>query len=182
MPVGSNHRWERVVPVTEEFTGIGEFAVALTLREAITRDGCGGSPKILLCTSPGNRVTDPGVGWSLHRHDPNGCTLLRRSGHAGRCPPPERAGAAQTARVTKFSDGSSSPGTRNKGEIAGIPTRVIAIGAIVILAVWFLFANLERVKIQFWVFTVTAPLWIALLATLVAGAVLGWLFKGRRSR
>ncbi|MDH6579717.1 LapA family protein [Kitasatospora sp. MAP5-34] len=84
--------------------------------------------------------------------------------------------------MTKFSDGSSSPGTRNKGEIAGIPTRVIAIGAIVILAVWFLFANLERVKIQFWVFTVTAPLWIALLATLVAGAVLGWLFKGRRSR
>ncbi|WP_145788112.1 lipopolysaccharide assembly protein LapA domain-containing protein [Kitasatospora atroaurantiaca] len=83
--------------------------------------------------------------------------------------------------MTKTSGGSSSRGSR-KGEIAGIPNRVIAIGVIVILAVWFLFANLERVKIQFWVFTVTAPLWIALLATLAAGAVLGWLLKGRSER
>ncbi|WP_344461006.1 LapA family protein [Kitasatospora kazusensis] len=84
--------------------------------------------------------------------------------------------------MTKTSDGSSSPGTRRRSEIGGIPTRVIAIGAIVILAIWFLLANLNKVKIQFWVFTVTAPLWIALLATLVAGGALGWLLKGRRSR
>ncbi|GAB7187678.1 LapA family protein [Kitasatospora sp. Ki12] len=81
--------------------------------------------------------------------------------------------------MTKTSDGSSRP---PRGEIGGIPTRYIGIGVIVILAVWFLFANLDKVKIQFWVFTVTAPLWIALLATLIAGAVLGWLLKGRRSR
>lgn len=81
--------------------------------------------------------------------------------------------------MTKISDGSSGSG---KNEIAGIPTRYIGIGVIVVLAVWFLFANLERVKIQFWVFTVTAPLWIALLATLLAGAALGWLLKGRRSK
>jgi uncharacterized integral membrane protein len=49
-----------------------------------------------------------------------------------------------------------------------------------VLALWFLFANLERVKIQFWVFTVTAPLWIALLTTLLIGAVLGYVVKGRR--
>ncbi|WP_441248811.1 LapA family protein [Kitasatospora sp. McL0602] len=83
--------------------------------------------------------------------------------------------------MTKTSDGSSA-GSQRKGEIAGIPTRVIAIGVLVILAVWFLFANLDKVKIQFWVFTVTAPLWIALLATLLAGGALGWLLKGRRSR
>ncbi|WP_371495773.1 LapA family protein [Kitasatospora sp. NBC_00374] len=82
--------------------------------------------------------------------------------------------------MTKISDGS--PGAKKRGEIAGVPTRVIAIVVIVALAIWFLFANLERVKIQFWVFTVTAPLWIALLATLVAGAALGWLAKGRQSR
>jgi len=82
--------------------------------------------------------------------------------------------------MTKTSGGSSR-GSR-KGEIAGIPTRVIAIGVIVILAVWFLFANLDKVKIQFWVFTVTAPLWIALLATLAAGGALGWLLKGRSDR
>ncbi|MFE5584359.1 lipopolysaccharide assembly protein LapA domain-containing protein [Kitasatospora sp. NPDC101155] len=81
--------------------------------------------------------------------------------------------------MTKISDGSSRP---QRSEIGGIPTRYIGIGAIVILAVWFLFANLDKVKIQFWVFTVTAPLWITLLATLVAGAVLGWLMKGRRGR
>ncbi|MFJ1706421.1 lipopolysaccharide assembly protein LapA domain-containing protein [Kitasatospora sp. NPDC088346] len=82
--------------------------------------------------------------------------------------------------MTKISDGSS--GAKKRGEIAGVPTRVIAIVVIVALAVWFLFANLERVKIQLWVFTVTAPLWIALLATLLAGAALGWLAKGRQSR
>ncbi|MFH8380307.1 lipopolysaccharide assembly protein LapA domain-containing protein [Kitasatospora sp. NPDC018058] len=81
--------------------------------------------------------------------------------------------------MTKISDGSSRS---RRSEIGGIPTRYIGIGVIVILAVWFLFANLDKVEIQFWVFTVTAPLWIALLATLVAGAVLGWLMKGRRGR
>ncbi|RKT11858.1 uncharacterized protein DUF1049 [Streptomyces sp. 1114.5] len=81
--------------------------------------------------------------------------------------------------MTKTSDGSSRT---PRGEIGGIPTRYIGIGVIVILAVWFLFANLDKVKIQFWVFTVTAPLWIALLATLLAGGVLGWLLNGRRNR
>ncbi len=84
--------------------------------------------------------------------------------------------------MTKTSGGSSNLGAKPKGEIAGIPTRVLAIGALVILAVWFLLANLNKVKIQFWVFTVTAPLWIALAATLLAGGALGWLLKGRRSR
>ncbi|MFJ9521670.1 lipopolysaccharide assembly protein LapA domain-containing protein [Kitasatospora sp. NPDC101801] len=85
--------------------------------------------------------------------------------------------------MTKTSGGSSTPsGGGKRSEIAGIPTRAIAIGAIVVLAVWFLLANLNKVKIQFWVFTVSAPLWIALLATLLAGAALGWLLKGRRSR
>ncbi|BAJ27569.1 LapA family protein [Kitasatospora cineracea] len=82
--------------------------------------------------------------------------------------------------MTKTSGGSPSGTQRN--EIAGIPTRYIGIGVIVVLAVWFLFANLDKVKIQFWVFTVTCPLWIALLATLLAGTALGWLLKGRRSR
>ncbi|MBB4950566.1 putative integral membrane protein [Kitasatospora gansuensis] len=85
--------------------------------------------------------------------------------------------------MTKTSGGSSAPsGGGKRSEIAGIPTRVIAIGVLVVLAVWFLLANLDKVKIQFWVFTVTAPLWIALLATLLAGGALGWLLKGRRSK
>ncbi|MGF1425904.1 LapA family protein [Kitasatospora sp. LaBMicrA B282] len=67
-----------------------------------------------------------------------------------------------------------------QSEIGGIPTRVIAGAALLVLALWFLLANLNTVKIQFWVFTVTAPLWIALAATLLIGMVLGYLFKGRR--
>jgi uncharacterized integral membrane protein len=43
-------------------------------------------------------------------------------------------------------------------------------------------ANLNDVKIQFWVYTVIAPLWIALLTALVAGMAIGWLLKGRQSR
>ncbi|MFJ2862060.1 LapA family protein [Kitasatospora sp. NPDC087314] len=81
--------------------------------------------------------------------------------------------------MTKISDGSAGS---KRSEIGGIPTRYIGIGVLVVLAVWFLFANLDTVKIQFWVFTVTAPLWIALLATLLAGGALGWLLKGRRGR
>ncbi|MFF0392182.1 LapA family protein [Kitasatospora sp. NPDC004615] len=76
---------------------------------------------------------------------------------------------------------SGSP-SNQRGEIGGVPTRYIGIGVIVVLAIWFLFANLDKVKIQFWVFTVTCPLWIALLATLLAGTALGWLLKGRRTR
>jgi uncharacterized integral membrane protein len=85
--------------------------------------------------------------------------------------------------VTKTSGGTSTPsGGGKRGEIAGVPIRVIAIGVIVVLAVWFLLANLDTVRIHFWVFTVEAPLWIALLATLLAGFALGWLVKGRRAR
>ncbi|MFD7642777.1 LapA family protein [Kitasatospora sp. NPDC059795] len=82
--------------------------------------------------------------------------------------------------MTKTSGGS--PSSTRRSEIGGVPTRWIGIGVIVVLAIWFLFANLDKVKIQFWVFTVTCPLWIALLATLIAGTALGWLLKGRSSR
>jgi uncharacterized integral membrane protein len=83
---------------------------------------------------------------------------------------------AQTAGVTK------NPDSRRSGEIAGIPTSVV-IGVVSAgLALWFLLANLEPVRIQFWVFTVTAPLWIALAVTLLIGAVLGYVIKSRRDR
>jgi uncharacterized integral membrane protein len=81
--------------------------------------------------------------------------------------------------VTK-NPGSSFSGKQKRGEIAGIPTNVVVGVVAAALALWFLLANLERVKIQFWVFTVTAPLWIALAATLLIGGVLGYLLKGRR--
>ncbi|MDH6144400.1 MULTISPECIES: LapA family protein [Kitasatospora] len=69
---------------------------------------------------------------------------------------------------------------RKKSDIAGVPTSIVVGVVTALLALWFLLANLERVKIQFWFFTVTAPLWIALAATLLIGGVLGWVLKGRR--
>ncbi|MCC9312421.1 LapA family protein [Kitasatospora sp. RB6PN24] len=69
---------------------------------------------------------------------------------------------------------------RKKSEIAGIPTGIVVGVVTALLALWFLLANLERVRIQFWLFTVIAPLWIALAATLLIGGVLGWVLKGRR--
>jgi uncharacterized integral membrane protein len=82
--------------------------------------------------------------------------------------------------VTNTSEGP--PDGKQRGTIKGVPTRVIAIGVIVVLAVWLVVANLSDVKIQFWVYTVIAPLWIALLTALVAGMAIGWLLKGRQSR
>ncbi|MBB4921860.1 LapA family protein [Kitasatospora kifunensis] len=74
----------------------------------------------------------------------------------------------------------SFAGQNRQGDIAGIPTKLIVGVVLFALALWFLLANLNSVKIQFWVFTVTAPLWIALAATLLIGAVIGYLFKDRR--
>ncbi|MFE0458796.1 LapA family protein [Kitasatospora sp. NPDC058965] len=73
-----------------------------------------------------------------------------------------------------------APSGKKPSEIAGIPINLVVGVVAAALALWFLFANLERVQIQFWVFTVTAPLWIALLTTLLIGAVVGYVFKGRR--
>ncbi|MFD9129128.1 LapA family protein [Kitasatospora sp. NPDC059571] len=86
--------------------------------------------------------------------------------------------------MTKTSGGTATgaPGGKQRREIAGVPVRVIGIGVLAVLALWFLLANLDNVQIQFWVLTVTAPLWIALLGSLLVGGVLGWLLKGRRSK
>ncbi|MDH6109150.1 putative integral membrane protein [Kitasatospora sp. MAP12-15] len=86
----------------------------------------------------------------------------------------------QTSPVTKNRDSSSFAGQKKNSEIGGIPTRVITGVVIAALVLWFLLANLNSVKIQFWLFTVTTPLWIALAGTLLVGGVVGYLLKGRR--
>ncbi|WP_280665080.1 MULTISPECIES: LapA family protein [unclassified Kitasatospora] len=82
--------------------------------------------------------------------------------------------------MTKNRDSSSFAGQKKNSEIGGIPTRVITGVVIAALVLWFLLANLNSVKIQFWLFTVTTPLWIALAGTLLVGGVVGYLLKGRR--
>jgi len=46
----------------------------------------------------------------------------------------------------------------------------------------FVVENTRDVKIRFIIPAVTAPLWVALLVTVVIGIVAGWLIRGRRTK
>jgi uncharacterized integral membrane protein len=50
-----------------------------------------------------------------------------------------------------------------------------------VAAVWFVAVNTETVKITLWVVHVSAALWLVLVVTLLAGAVLGKLVSRRRA-
>ena len=58
------------------------------------------------------------------------------------------------------------------------------IAAIVLVVLMFIFVveNTRDVKIRFIIPAVTAPLWVALLVTVVIGIVAGWLIRGRRTK
>ena len=60
--------------------------------------------------------------------------------------------------------------------------KVIVGGLITIAAVWFIIANNERVRIRLWIPWVSARLWVVLLLTFLAGALVGILFARRRQR
>ncbi|MEO3974573.1 LapA family protein [Streptomyces sp. CAU 1734] len=61
------------------------------------------------------------------------------------------------------------------------PTRV-AVGVLAILAVVFIFENTKDVEIRLLIPVVTMPLYVALLAMFVIGAVCGGYFFRRRAR
>jgi uncharacterized integral membrane protein len=54
--------------------------------------------------------------------------------------------------------------------------------ALVIAAavIWFAFANTRQTQITFWLKTISAPMWIVLLGTFLAGLLTGWLVRRRR--
>ncbi|HEX4788326.1 MAG TPA: LapA family protein [Actinospica sp.] len=60
--------------------------------------------------------------------------------------------------------------------------KVFIGGLITIATVWFIIANNSRVRIRLWVPWVSARLWVVLLLTFVAGALVGFLFARRRGR
>jgi uncharacterized integral membrane protein len=53
---------------------------------------------------------------------------------------------------------------------------------IVVLAVWFIFANTSSTRIRLWVVWVTAQLWLVLAVTFVAGMLAGYLLARRARR
>ncbi|MFC5905794.1 lipopolysaccharide assembly protein LapA domain-containing protein [Streptacidiphilus monticola] len=66
--------------------------------------------------------------------------------------------------------------------VRGREVRLRTIGAVVLLglALWFVFANTQSVKVRLWVADVTMPLWLVLFVTLVVGAAIGGLLARRQ--
>ncbi|UIX29779.1 LapA family protein [Streptomyces sp. GQFP] len=79
---------------------------------------------------------------------------------------------------TSESGGKAGGGT---GGARGLltPTRV-AVGALALLALIFIFENTRATEIRLLIPEVTMPLWMALLGTAVIGALCGAYFMRRR--
>lgn len=62
--------------------------------------------------------------------------------------------------------------------------RTRLIGGIVIaaIAIWFIMANTNDARITFWFVTVSAPIWLTLAGTFMAGMLASLLFTRSRSR
>jgi LPXTG-motif cell wall-anchored protein len=61
-----------------------------------------------------------------------------------------------------------------------IPPKAIVGLVIAAAVIWFAFANTRETGITFWVKTLTAPMWLVLLGTFLAGLLTGWLLRRRR--
>ena len=59
-------------------------------------------------------------------------------------------------------------------------SRLIGGIAIAIAAIWFILANTRNSKITFWFVTVSAPMWLTLAGTFLAGMLASLLFTRSR--
>lgn len=59
------------------------------------------------------------------------------------------------------------------------PKRILAL-LIVAAAAWFIIGNNSKISIHLWLTWVSARLWLVLLVTFLAGALVGFLFGWRR--
>ncbi|MFJ2034196.1 DUF1049 domain-containing protein [Streptosporangium sp. NPDC087985] len=79
--------------------------------------------------------------------------------------------------------GTPGDGPRSFGRrLAAIPPRVWIALVLAALGAIFIAQNRGYVRIQWLTFTVTSPLWIALLVVMLAGVVIGMLLRRRSSR
>jgi len=60
--------------------------------------------------------------------------------------------------------------------------QMVLTGVVVVLLVWFALANLQDVKIHFWVSTARAPLIGVIVIAGLLGGVIGALLRRRRRR
>jgi uncharacterized integral membrane protein len=70
---------------------------------------------------------------------------------------------------------------KSSGARRRFPRRLIAPGVIGLLALIFVFQNVDKGRVDFLFWSIEAPAWLWLLIIFLAGAVVGWIF-GRRSR
>ncbi|WP_097274727.1 LapA family protein [Streptomyces sp. TLI_55] len=75
---------------------------------------------------------------------------------------------------------SASGGTAGGKQSAVTPARIVVL-LLAVLALIFIFENTGETKIRLLIPEVTMPLWMALLATGVIGALCGAYFMRRRS-
>jgi uncharacterized integral membrane protein len=60
-------------------------------------------------------------------------------------------------------------------------SRLIGGIVIAVVAIWFILANHRSAKITFWVATVSAPMWLVLAGTFIAGMLASLLFTRVRN-
>ncbi len=58
--------------------------------------------------------------------------------------------------------------------------RLVAVGVVAVLLVWFAFTNLQDVQIHFWLTSARAPLIVVIAISGVFGAAIGALVSRRR--
>ncbi|MDX2545600.1 LapA family protein [Streptomyces sp. WI04-05B] len=78
-----------------------------------------------------------------------------------------------------FESGGSAGGRASGARGLLTPARV-AVGALALLALIFIFENTRATRIRLLIPEVTMPLWMALLGTAVIGALCGAYFMRRR--
>jgi uncharacterized integral membrane protein len=78
---------------------------------------------------------------------------------------------------------TDGPGVGAAGKRGGltISPKVVVAAIITVAAIWFIFANTARAHIRLWIPTVSAPMWLVLVVTFIAGFVTGMLLQ-RRSK
>ncbi|GAA2096509.1 hypothetical protein GCM10009759_25810 [Kitasatospora saccharophila] len=86
--------------------------------------------------------------------------------------------------MVRMADKTSSADRPASVTVGGREMRIRTIAFLIlgVLAIWFIAANTASVQIRLWIPTVTLPLWLVLLVTLLVGAALGWLLVRRRAR
>lgn len=83
-----------------------------------------------------------------------------------------------TAKTT--SQSGRKPGGTQSGRRGRLTPKGIAVLVLLALALVFIFENTDDTEIRLLVPLVTMPLWLALLAVGVIGALVGAYFMGRR--